>query len=107
MSEDSYTFLIDELGVDCTIGHVEYPFGPYTVKLNEVDFDDLPEFIEKTEVPDIGHSVIKEHQGANTKRIDFLVFLKGRNTPVSIEFNMRSGLVTLDVCGKPQKSWQV
>ena len=41
-----------------------------------------------------------------TQRFDFLVFLKGRRTPISIEHNMRSGLATLDVCGKPNKSWQ-
>ena len=93
------TFYIDELGVNCTLGF--FPYERYTITLDDTEFDELPEFVERTEVPDIGHSVIGEHQGANTKRIDFHVFLKGRRTPVSIENNMRSGLVTLDVCGKP------
>ena len=57
------------------------------------------------QVPDVGHSIIETHNGANTQRVDFRVFLKGRRTPVSIEHNMRSGMVTLDVNGKPVKSW--
>ena len=51
--------------------------------------------------------MIEEHHSANIRRIDWPVFLKGKRTPVSVEHNLRSGLVTLDVCGKPQKSWQV
>ena len=57
-------------------------------------------------MPDIGRSIVEEHQGANTTRIDFNPFLKGRRTPVSVEHNMRSGQVTLDVAGKPKNSWQ-
>ena len=58
-------------------------------------------------IPDVAHSVTHEHFGGNTQRFDWLVFLSGRHTPVSIEHNMRSGLVVLDVCGKPEKSWNV
>ena len=65
-------------------------------------FSELPEFIEVTEVPKVGHSVTSEYFGASTQRFDWLAFINGRRTPVSIEFNMRSGQATLDVCGKPQ-----
>ena len=58
-------------------------------------------------MPDVAHSVTHEHFGGNSTRYDWLVFLKGRHTPVSIEHNMRSGQVVLDVCGKPEKSWSV
>ena len=56
-------------------------------------------------MPNIGHSIIETHNGANTQRVDFRVFLKGRRNTVSIENNLRSGMVTLDVNGKPKKSW--
>ena len=67
----------------------------------------MPKFKEIGEVPEVGHSTTEEHFGQNTTRFDFNAFIKGRLTPVSIEHNMRSGFVTLDVCGKPKKSWQV
>ena len=74
--------------------------------LDDKIFSDLPEFVEVTQLPDVGHSVSNEHFGANTMRYDWLVFLSGRRTPISLEFNLRSGQVTLDVCGKPKKGWQ-
>ena len=58
-----------------------------------------------SDVPEVGHSVIDEHFGANTQRFDWLAFINGRRVPVSIEYNMRSSHVTLDVCGKEKKSW--
>ena len=48
-----------------------------------------------------------EFFGSNTQRFDWLIFLHGRPVAVSIEHNMRSGEVTLEVCGKRKKSWQV
>ena len=54
---------------------------------------------------DVGHSIIETHNGPNTVRIDFLAFIKGQKTPVSLEHNLRSGLVTLDVKGKPEMVW--
>ena len=39
--------------------------------------------------------------------MDFNIFLKGHKNTVSVEHNMRSGMVTLDFAGKPMKSWQV
>ena len=74
--------------------------------LDDTNFYELDWFVEVTKVPDVGHSVTSEHFGANTLRFDWLVFLNGRHTPVSLEHNLRSGQVTLDVCGKPEKSWQ-
>ena len=44
---------------------------------------------------------------AHTHRFYFLVFLEGQATPIVIEHNKRSGFVTVDVRGKPEKSWQV
>ena len=74
--------------------------------IDGVAFDDLPEFKEVGEVPEVGSSIIETHEGANTHRVDLLVFIKGRRNPVSIEHNLRSGSVTLDICGKPKESWQ-
>ena len=59
--------------------------------MDETAFDDLPEFEDKGEVPEVGHSIIETHNGPNTMRIDFLLFLKGERTTVSIEHNLRSG----------------
>ena len=55
----------------------------------------------------MGHSITEEYQGANSKRIDFYPFLNGILTPVSVEHNMRSAQVCLDVAGKPEKNWSV
>ena len=44
---------------------------------------------------------------ALTHRLFFLVFLSGRQTPVVIEHNIRSGFATIEVRGKPERSWQV
>ena len=56
-------------------------------------------------MPEVGHSIIERHNGSNTIRVDYRVFLKGRRNTISLEHNLRSGLVTLDVNGKPEKSW--
>ena len=77
-----------------------------TLSVDETTFDDLPEFKDKVDVPEVGHSNMDTHNGQITVRIDFLLFLKGRRTPISIEHNLRSSTVSLDVNGKPQKSWK-
>ena len=59
------------------------------------------------ETPKVAHSVKEEFRGANTERIDFYPLLDGILTPISIEHNMRSGQVTVDVAGKPEKDWNV
>ena len=102
-------FKLDFCDALFTISHngKELSDASYILTIDGTDFRNLPECKDVAEVPEIGHSVIDEHQGAYTRRIDWPVFLKGRRTPVSVEHNMRSGFVTLDVCGKPQKSWQV
>ena len=56
-------------------------------------------------MPEVGHSIAERHNGQKIHRVDFLVFLKGHRTPVSIEHDLRNGLVTLDVDGKPKESW--
>ena len=53
----------------------------------------------------MGHSIIEEHNGSNTVRIDFNLFLKGRRTTVSLELNVRSGVVYLEINGKPKMNW--
>ena len=58
-------------------------------------------------MPEVAHSNVEEHFGGNIERIDFNPFLKGRRTPVSVEFNMRSGFLSVDLKGKPQMSMQV
>ena len=42
LTTDKVTFFLEELGVNCTIGHVQDPFGQYTIKLDDIEFDDLP-----------------------------------------------------------------
>ena len=37
----------------------------------------------------------------------FNLFFKGLPKAISVEHNMRSGFVSLDLAGKPIKSWQV
>ena len=81
--------------------------GKYTLEVNGTPFDDLNEFKDVGEVPPVGHSTQENIYGANTQLIVFLVFLEGRRTPVSIEHNMRSGFVTIELRGKPEMSWQV
>ena len=56
---------------------------------------------------DVGHSDVEELNGANTRRIDFLVFLKGKRTPVSVQHEKRANTLTVEVRGKRIKLWQV
>ena len=77
----------------------------YILLVEEKEFSELPESIEVTEVPKIGRSTFEKFFGANTQRFDWLIFLSGRRVPVVLELNIRSGQVTLDVCGKPKMSW--
>ena len=67
----------------------------------------MEEWKDVGEVPKVGHSTFEEMTAAHTHRLFFLVFLEGRQTPVVIEHNMRSGTATLEVRGKPEKTWQV
>ena len=73
----------------------------YTISVDETPFNDLPEFKEEIQAPEVGHSVPDCYNGATIHRKDFPVFLKGRRNPVSIEQNLRSGVIALDVDGKP------
>ena len=77
-------------GANFKLGFIELYFG-YSLSVNETEFYDLPEFKDKSEVPEVGHSIVETHNGPNTMRIDFLLFLKGERTTVSIELNLRSG----------------
>ena len=58
-------------------------------------------------MPDVAHSVREEYRGANTERIDYYPFLGGIKSPISLEYNLRSAQLTLDVDGKPEKDWNV
>ena len=80
-------------------------YGDFTLKAFDVLFEELPDYQEVAEVPIVGHSMMEEFHGANAQRYDFNLFFKGIRTPVSIEYNMRSRLVSLDVAGKPKNSW--
>ena len=66
----------------------------------------MPEFKERAEVPEVGHSSAVRHNGTSIHRVDFPAFLNGHRTPVSIEHNLRSKVISLDVDGKPKMSWQ-
>ena len=105
LREKPVTFTVDALGGATFILSYDRPTGKYTLSVDETSFDNLPEFKEKAEVPDVGQSSAERHIGPSIHRVDFLVFLNGHRTPVSIEQNLRSGMVTLDVDGKPKKSW--
>ena len=94
---DPFSFTIDGLDLNFK---VDYSDG-YTLRVNETYFEDLVEFKEVAEIPKVAHSVKDEYQGANSKRIDFYPFLDGSKTPISLEHNMRSAQLTLDVDGKP------
>ena len=107
LRKTTVTFKVDALkGVTFTLGFEGKFRGKYTLLLDETSFNDLPEFKDKGELPEVGHSIIETHNGPNTMRVDFLLFLKGQRSPVSIEHNLRSGTVSLDVNGKPKKNWQ-
>ena len=74
------TFNVDALGgATFTLG---FERGKYTLSVNETPFDDLPEFKDRGEVPEVGHSTVDTYNSPNTVRIDFLLFLKGRRTTV-------------------------
>ena len=107
ISDENVAFTLPILDVNCTLGWRGGYGGQYVLRLDDKKFIELPEFGEESIIPDVAHSVTQEHYGENTQRFDWLVFLKGQHTPVSIEHNMRSGHVVLDVCGKPEKSWIV
>ena len=92
------TFEINELDAEIKLGAEGDDF---TLHLNGQEFETLPPFKDVGEVPIVGYSETEDHHGANTQRRDFLIFLKGKRNPVSVEHNMRSGFVSLDVCGKP------
>ena len=108
LRENSVTFTVDALGgATFTLGFEGNPYdgGKYTLSVNKTSFNDLPEFKEEVEVPKIGHTSPVRHNGSSIHRVDFPVFLSGHRTPVSIEHNLRSGMIALDVNGKPKKSW--
>ena len=63
----------------------------YALLVNETSFDNLPEFKEKVELPEVAHSITETHNGPSIHRVDFRVLLRGRRTPVSIQHNLRSG----------------
>ena len=94
------TLYLSELDTTIQIRFEGEYHGQYVVTVNDVLFSALPEFKEEVKVPDVGHSVVEEFEGAHTHRIDFLIFLKGRSTPVSVQHNIRAGEVTLEVRGK-------
>ena len=58
-------------------------------------------------MPEVAHSITEEFLGANARRIDYYPFVNGIMTPISIEHNMRSAQLSLDVAGKPEKNWDV
>ena len=99
MEDINTTFKIGNKGEDSD--------GEYTLEVDETPFDDLEEWEDVGEVPDVGHSTYEEMIAAHTHRFFFLVFLKGRQTPIVVEHNMRSGFATVEVRGKPERSWQV
>ena len=79
------SFKVDALGgATFTLGFDEKAFK-YTLSVDETPFDDLPEFKEKVQAPEVGHSVPDRYIGSTIHRKDFPVFLKGRKNPVSIE----------------------
>ena len=100
------TLYLSELDATIQISFEGEYQGQYVVTVNDVLFSALPEFKEEVKVPDVGHSIVEEFEGAHTHRIDFLIFLKGRRTPVSVQHDMRAGLLTLEVRGKRVKWWQ-
>lgn len=109
LKEKPETFTVDALGATCVLGSQfdDNADDQYTLYVDGVAFDALPEVTDKGAVPEVGHSEAEETNGANTVRFDFLVFLKGKRAPVSIEFNFRSGHLSLEICGKPVEDWQV
>ena len=105
LSETPVTFKVDVLGgATFTLGY-DRDTRKYTLSVDETAFDDLPEFKEKIEAPEVGHSVAERHIGPAIHRKDFPVFLAGRKNPISIEHNLRNREISLDVDGKPWKSW--
>ena len=103
LTDEPVSFKIDAFNATFKLG---YNNRKYTLSVNGTPFDELPYFVDVQEVPEVGHSTVENHDGVNAKRIDYLVFLKGRRNPVSLEHNKRCGQVSLDVCGKPKKSWE-
>ena len=65
----------------------------------------MEEWKDSGEVPKVGHSTYEEITAANTRRFFFLVFLEGRQTPVVVEHNMRSGTAFVEARGKIQRTW--
>ena len=65
-------------------------------------FKGLPEYKEMAEAPDIAYTKtdLPNFHGAHIQRLNWLIFLKGEFTPVSIELNGRAKDVFLEVCGK-------
>ena len=104
MLKDPFKFTVAGLDFNFKFESKSISSG-YSLFVDETPFDDLAEFKEVVQVPKVAHSVKEEFQGANTQRIDFFPLLEGILTPISVEFNMRSAQVTLDVDGKPEKSW--
>ena len=89
--ETGVTFKVEALGgATFTLGFDEDTYKN-TLSVDDTPFDDLPEYKDKGDVLDVGHSTIDTHNGPNTVRIDFLLFLEGRRNTVSIEHNLRSG----------------
>ena len=58
------TFKVDALGgATLALGFKGDYDGKYTLSINETAFDDLPEFKEKIEMPEVGHSIAERHNG--------------------------------------------
>ena len=100
------TFTLNELDTTFELSYTGGIDGQYILTVGETPFIDLPEFKEKVQVVDVGHSIKEEFDGTYTQRIDFLVFLKGKRTPVSVQHEKRAGLVFIEVRGKRIKLFQ-
>ena len=96
--------------VKCTLNWEGGNFfeGHYVLLVGETMFEELPKSKEIVEAPEIAHSMkdAEKHSSPHVDRLDWLVFLKGKPTPVSIEHTKRMKHVSLDICGKPVMAWQ-
>ena len=64
MSESPVKFRVEALNMICTLGFIGESDGKYTLLFDETNLDDLPQYKELGEVPEVAHSHIDEYNGA-------------------------------------------
>ena len=81
------------MDIDCQLGFKGGDYGRYLLKIDGVDYEDLPKAppITKEDIPAVCRSETIEHIGETVTRVTFQLFNDGVLTPWTAEHNKRNG----------------